>query len=320
MEVFTMEGSNYTCSGGGVIGLRKSMEDRIILFKYENMSVFGVFDGHSGSQISTFLKNIFYILIVERIYPVIDRDENIINNVVVDLFCQIDSEMKSKGMMGGSTALILILTNERYICINLGDSRCILSRKNLNNSPELFFNYNNKKLIQPYHSPRTDHFYRKYCKKEENLCIPLSFDHKPERELQRIIAAGGDVSKNRILFGNNYISMSRSFGDFTFKQNANLSQENQMVSCIPEIIVKEIENNDDFIVLATDGLFDVMSNNNVISYITQNFQKSKDLNQVLVDIVHKSINTLTTTDNVSVIILKLFVNNKITEDRKGTEV
>jgi len=48
-------------------------------------------------------------------------------------------------------------------------------------------------------------------------CIPLSFDHKPEGEveLKRIIAAGSVVTEGRV-DGN--LNLTRAFGDLKYKQ------------------------------------------------------------------------------------------------------
>jgi protein phosphatase 2C family protein 2/3 len=59
--------------------------------------------------------------------------------------------------------------------------------------------------------------------------IPLSDDHKPtnEGELARIHAAGGWVEFNRV---NGYLALSRAFGDFVFKGNAEKSPREQIVT------------------------------------------------------------------------------------------
>lgn len=54
--------------------------------------------------------------------------------------------------------------------------------------------------------------------------------------------------------------MSRGIGDIKLKP---------YVSAEPEIIEKEIEDQDLFIVLATDGLWDVMQNDEVGRFVTR---------------------------------------------------
>ncbi|CAN6359077.1 unnamed protein product [Urochloa humidicola] len=85
------------------------------------------------------------------------------------------------------------------------------------------------------------------------VAVPLSSDHKPDRpdELQRVEAAGG-----RVINWNGYrvlgvLATSRSIGDYYLKP---------YVSAEPEVKVVERTDQDEFLILASDGLWDVVSN------------------------------------------------------------
>ena len=103
---------------------------------------------------------------------------------------------------------------------------------------------------------------------------PLSFDHKPQNEgkciflLQssletpklkqrsgekaRICAAGGFVDFGRV---NGNLALSRAIGDFEFKKSAELSPEQQIVTAFPDVVTHSISNDDEFLVIACDGMF-----------------------------------------------------------------
>ena len=49
--------------------------------------------------------------------------------------------------------------------------------------------------------------------------------------------------------------MSRALGDFEYKGSSALGPEQQMVTADPEITCHEIDEEDEFLVLACDGLF-----------------------------------------------------------------
>ncbi|CAN6442800.1 unnamed protein product [Victoria cruziana] len=90
------------------------------------------------------------------------------------------------------------------------------------------------------------------------IAIPLSSDHKPDRpdELLRIQAAGGRViywDCPRVL---GVLAMSRSIGDDYLKP---------YVSSMPEVTVTERTNGDECLILASDGLWDVMTNEEACS-------------------------------------------------------
>ncbi|KAL0370806.1 UNVERIFIED_CONTAM: protein phosphatase 2C 3 [Sesamum angustifolium] len=83
--------------------------------------------------------------------------------------------------------------------------------------------------------------------------VPLSTDHKPDRpdELNRIQAAGGRViywEGARVL---GVLAMSRAIGDNYLKP---------YVSCEPEVTITERTEEDECLILASDGLWDVVSN------------------------------------------------------------
>ncbi|KAJ7947590.1 Protein phosphatase 2C [Quillaja saponaria] len=88
--------------------------------------------------------------------------------------------------------------------------------------------------------------------------VPLSSDHKPDRpdELNRIQEAGGRViywDGARVL---GMLAMSRAIGDNYLKP---------YVSCEPEVTIIDRTAEDECLILASDGLWDVVSNETVCS-------------------------------------------------------
>ena len=95
---------------------------------------------------------------------------------------------------------------------------------------------------------------------------PLSYDHKPNNELEtkRILAAGGWVEFNRV---NGNLALSRALGDFVFKKNENKKAEDQIVTAYPDVEMKDLTSDHEFIVLACDGIWDVLSNEEVLEFV-----------------------------------------------------
>lgn len=50
------------------------------------------------------------------------------------------------------------------------------------------------------------------------------------------------------------LALSRAIGDFEFKQNYSLDPEHQIVTADPEIITHSIDGEEEFLVLACDGM------------------------------------------------------------------
>ncbi|PON60002.1 Protein phosphatase 2C [Trema orientale] len=116
--------------------------------------------------------------------------------------------------LGGSTAVVAVLTPDHIVVANCGDSRAVLCRG--------------------------------------GRAVPLSNDHKPDRpdERARIEAAGGRVIYVNGARVEGILAMSRSIGDQYLKP---------IVTSEPEVTFTKREPEDECLIIASDGLWDVLS-------------------------------------------------------------
>lgn len=250
-------------------------------------SFFAVFDGHGGAAVSrrlaTELSTHFYEVCEEKYPKSIKLSPHDIKFAIGEAFARMDNSLRRSSVNGeldfvGSTAVVTIINATTIICANIGDSRAILSR--------------------------------------HGTQIPLSNDHKPELpgEKQRIEKAGGSVSQigpcNRIDGWG--LNLSRAFGDFHYKQRTDLEPWEQKVSAEPEIQIVEMNPfTDTFFVLACDGVFELLKNQDVIDFVHENIKKKHNLDTIVEDLLNQCIspNLLVTQgkggDNVSVVVVKL---------------
>ena len=148
----------------------------------------------------------------------------------------------------GSTAIVAFVTPTHIIVGNCGDSRCMLVRG--------------------------------------RTAVAMSEDHKPYNDVEktRIINAGGHVTMKRV---NGDLAVSRALGDFTYKHMDHLPAEAQQVSAEPEVAVQARTPADEFLVLACDGVWDVMTNQEVCDYIlaktTEGVADVMELSACLID-------------------------------------
>ncbi|XP_062163570.1 probable protein phosphatase 2C 60 isoform X1 [Alnus glutinosa] len=145
------------------------------------------------------------------------------------------------GPTSGSTACVAIIRNNQVVVANAGDSRCVISRKG-----------------QAYN---------------------LSRDHKPDLEVEkeRILKAGGFIHAGRV---NGSLNLARAIGDMEFKQNKYLSAEKQIVTANPDINAVELCDDDEFIVLACDGIWDCMSSQQLVDFIHEQLSLESKLSVV----------------------------------------
>ncbi|KAF9429903.1 Protein phosphatase 2C 2 [Podila epigama] len=83
-------------------------------------------------------------------------------------------------------------------------------------------------------------------------------------ESRRIVAAGGFVEYGRV---NGSLALSRALGDFEFKMNATLGPDDQIVTANPVIVEHKLTEEDEFLVLACDGIWDCMSSQEVVTFV-----------------------------------------------------
>ncbi|KAJ5077449.1 hypothetical protein M0811_05972 [Anaeramoeba ignava] len=122
----------------------------------------------------------------------------------------------------------------------------------------------------------------------------VSFDHKPTvpSEQQRIRNLGGIVSRaGRV---NGTIAISRAIGDSAFQP---------FVSCEPYVFCFEIENDDRFLILACDGVWDVLSDQETVDIA--NSIKDPYLSALS---IRNAAFSKGSTDNISVIVVDLKPN------------
>ena len=87
------------------------------------------------------------------------------------------------------------------------------------------------------------------------IAVDITRDQKASDpyEISRIIKRGGYVSNDRVL---GILAVGRAFGDASLKPPV---QGHKSLTAEPEITAYQPSSNDTFIIMATDGLWDVLS-------------------------------------------------------------
>ncbi|XP_070555952.1 protein phosphatase 1G-like isoform X2 [Ptychodera flava] len=145
------------------------------------------------------------------------------------------SDKEEPGSDSGCTAVVALMRDNQLIVANAGDSRCIVSRS--------------------------------------GKAIDMSLDHKPEDEPERlrIETAGGKVTSDGRVNGG--LNLSRAIGDHCYKQNKDLPAEQQMITAFPDIQTLNLTPQDDFIVIACDGIWNVLSSQETVDFVKERIDK-----------------------------------------------
>ncbi|KAL5728897.1 hypothetical protein ACHQM5_001924 [Ranunculus cassubicifolius] len=218
-------------------------------FGAKGRSFFGVFDGHGkyGHIVSKLVKNRLPALILSQQDAFARNDYGSLSSsdwtkACAKAFKAMDKEIQPLTNLdcswSGSTAVTIIMQGDDLIISNLGDSRAILGTVSDN---------------------------------DELIAVQLTTDLKPNLpdEAKRILNADGRIfaleseqNIQRVWLPNDDmpgLAMTRCFGDFGIKDYGIIAE--------PKMSCHRVTNNDRFLVLATDGVWDVLTNDQVASIV-----------------------------------------------------
>jgi len=254
-------------------GILKYNQDNFFIYKNlndeSNVLFIGVCDGHGlvGHDVSKFLisnlpKNLN--LALKKTNKYISHKETLystLKKVFIETNIELCKIPSIDTKFSGSTCVTIILTKNKIISANAGDSRAVMGR------------YINGKWIS----------------------IELSHDQKPNNpgEKERILSHGGRIEAYKDENGGDFgpprvwlknedvpgLAMSRSFGDEVAASVGTISE--------PEIEEYEITENDKFIIIASDGIWEFISSQECVEFI-KDFYEKKDLKGCLKFLLNES--------------------------------
>ncbi|KAL2159102.1 hypothetical protein VTH06DRAFT_2861 [Thermothelomyces fergusii] len=233
------------------------------------LSFFGVFDGHGGSNVALFAGDNIHRIVAKQDTFKAGNYEQALKDGFLATDRAILNDPKYEEEVSGCTACVGLITDDKIYIANAGDSRSVLGVK--------------------------------------GRAKPLSFDHKPQNEGEkaRIVAAGGFVDFGRV---NGNLALSRAIGDFEFKKSAELAPEQQIVTAYPDVVVHEISDDDEFLVIACDGIWDCQSSQAVIEFVRRGIAAKQDLDKICENLMDNCLASNSETggvgcDNMTMIII-----------------
>jgi serine/threonine protein phosphatase PrpC len=221
-------------------GKRESNEDQhihIMNINNENpelnpINFLAVFDGHGGKAVSKYLKDNLSQFFVNKFKKDIYSKPDTATKYFMKVYDLIQNKMKEDHprvvQYCGSTA-----------CVN------IHFKDNKGKDKLWVLNVGDSRAVK--------------CNKS-NIADQLTVDHKPNLQSERIRIEhlGGEIEFDGSDWRIKDLSLSRAFGDL---------ECTPYVTHLPQIYKYKINSNDKFIILACDGLWDVLSNQEAVDYI-----------------------------------------------------
>ena len=262
-------------AGKGEDGFTKVNQDSFLVLQNEyglkDFNIFSVMDGHgvNGHLVSRFATKYFTSFFKNNkkmnssnsnedaiCYRLKKNEFDILKRLFRHVERDIAKNSDIDANFSGTTCVMVFQVGERLICANVGDSRAILVKGN-------------------------------------NI-IPLSIDQKPDdpEESKRIIQNGGEISqfeedgeksgpfrvwkKGEVYPG---IAMSRSIGDLIASTLGVIPE--------PKFLEEKIDKDTKFMVVASDGVWEFLSNETVRDIVMPYYQKN-DPNGACKELIKKS--------------------------------
>ncbi|OQS03966.1 GlcNac transferase, partial [Thraustotheca clavata] len=197
--------------------------------KDECTQFYGVYDGHAGRRCSAIIARALPLCLLACDNEFQKDLTQCLKTGCLDLDKQFLDLAAAQGLKDGSTAITVVIRNNKVYVANIGDCRAIM------------VSFEPITMVSKVRA--------------------LSTDQKPHSpsEKCRIEAAGGIVLNihgiNRV---NGLLAVARAFGDLGLKR---------YIIAEPDVTVHCLQENDAFIVIATDGLWDVFSNEAVGCFV-----------------------------------------------------
>ena len=265
-----------------LIGKRESNEDQHNTFVNLNntsndinpINFFCIFDGHGGKDISKYLnKNLppYFMSTFNKFYK---QKDSKIKKYIEKVYDHIESKLEKKF---------------KNISYNVGSTALT----------SFFYNVNN---IIYYYVINVGDCRAVLCN-SKNIPIQLTKDHKPNayEERIRIEKLNGKIYYDGFDWRISDLSVSKSFGDMDALP---------FVSHKPDVFKYKLNKNDKFLILACDGLWDVISNQDACNFVLDNINSSditsnnisNSNKNIAFNLANYAINN-GSTDNVSIIII-----------------
>ncbi|XP_011019748.1 PREDICTED: probable protein phosphatase 2C 57 [Populus euphratica] len=257
------------------IGFRSSMEDVYICadsfmsdYGLKNATdgpnaFYGVFDGHGGKHAADFACYHLPRFIAE------DEDFPVeVERVIASAFLQTDSAFAKAcsldaALASGTTALAALVVGRLLVVANAGDCRAVLC-----------------------------------CR---GNAVDMSNDHKPtcSKERKRIEASGGYVYDGYL---NGLLNVARALGDWHMEGLKGSGSDGGPLSAEPEFMTRQLTEEDEFIIIGCDGIWDVFRSQNAVDFARRRLQEHNDPVMCSKDLVDEALKRKSG-DNLAVIVV-----------------
>ena len=231
---------------------------------------YGVYDGHGGARTAALAATHLHRLLAQRLHrlPLAGlAGGGAVRRCLRDAYADAEALAEAQDLADGTTAATALVVGHAVFVANLGDSRVV--------------------VCGPGGAVRF-----------------ATQDHRPDlpSERARIAAAGVAVDDAGPVPRVGALSVSRALGDFEYKTVAP-GRPGPPISAEPDVTEYPLTDADRFMVLASDGLWDVHSSAAVGALVWGWLQEGKSVGEAAELLVASAVTDLRQRDNVTAVVV-----------------
>jgi len=261
----------------------------------EAYALFGVFDGHGGSQVSRIVADELPEVVHKCATSALEelraaeaageaQQQTLIERTLSAAFPELDAKLRSQGDGQPCELAPNLMPNLMRIQTDVTNAYSLVGSTAVVAAIESDLESGRPLRITVANAGDSRAL---LCR--SGTAIPLSEDHKPESPVEklRIENAGGSVA----LVGPCYrvdgwgLNLSRALGDFHYKARDDLPPSEQKVSSCPDVQSIDLTPEDEFLLLCCDGVFELLSDQDAVDAVRQGLDKGLALKEILEGLV-----------------------------------
>ncbi|MBA0806640.1 hypothetical protein Gohar_022508 [Gossypium harknessii] len=222
-----------------------------------------VFDGHGGKDASQFVRDHLPRVIVEDADFPLDIEKAVTRSFMETDAAFAKSCSLESALASGTTALTAMIFGRSLLVANAGDSRAVLSR----------------------------------C----GTAMEMSKDHRPccMKERRRIESLGGFIDDGYL---NGQLGVTRALGNWHLEGMKEMGERIGPLSAEPELKMITLTKEDEFLIIGSDGIWDVFTSQNAVDFTRRRLQEHNDVKLCCKEMVGEAIKR-GATDNLTVVLV-----------------
>ncbi|KAJ3683857.1 hypothetical protein LUZ60_014084 [Juncus effusus] len=299
------------------------------LMSNPNLHLFAVFDGHGlyGTACARFVRDRLPVLLTSDPTTLLSDPEKAFNTAFITINSELHNNSEIDDSMSGTTAIVVLVYGDLLYVANVGDSRAVSGIWNAENSVSAEELSSDQTPFRKDEKERVKKCGARVLTASQVEALSLADEtadgHISDSELSTSDADEGDPPRLWVKDGMYPgTAFTRSVGDHT--------AEGIGVCAEPEVKVVRISPDHLFFVVASDGVFEFLTSQNVVDMVSRISDPREACSEIVAESYRRWLENESRTDDITIIVVHIkdltesvsleshqVIQTKIKDDRFG---